>query len=347
MTAPENQNKLENSLPSRTSILVAAARAFGSRDSDESVRNPDLLADLLIGRDELALIGDHPMGKGLLEDYAEAFQNPAVVLFAGFMIVRTRFIDEALVRAVKDGATQLVILGAGFDSRAYRFRELLKDCRIFEVDARPTQEYKKRRAKTVLGDAPENLTYVQVDFAKDNLIDLLLAAGFRSGAKSFFIWEGVCMYLPEESVRATLQMVASHSAPGSSIVLDYANSLGIEFGKHSPHGAGGIPAAWGEPWGFGVPGANGSEYFRELGFEPGTPLSFQNPEAMKLYALRGNGATYAAHILDKMRADAKAMIQAESQQPLPAAVIEARKAFAAAGGVYWLAELTVSGPSMT
>jgi methyltransferase (TIGR00027 family) len=140
MAIATSQNDRESGLPSRTSILVAAARAFGFRDPDEGVRNPDWIADRLIGPDELALISDHPFGKGLLQDYPEAIQNPFVAGFAGQMILRTRFIDAALLRAVKNSATQIVILGAGFDSRAYRFRELLKDCRVFEVDAEPTQE---------------------------------------------------------------------------------------------------------------------------------------------------------------------------------------------------------------
>lgn len=125
---------------------------------------------------------------------------------------------------MKNGATQVVILGAGLDSRAYRFRELLKYCRVIEVDPAPTQEYKRRRVEEVLREIPSNVTYCTVDFAEDNLIDGLLQAGLVEDEKTFNIWEGVCMYLPEDSVRKTLQMVASHSALGSSLVLDYANS---------------------------------------------------------------------------------------------------------------------------
>jgi O-methyltransferase involved in polyketide biosynthesis len=97
------------------------------------VRNPDSIADLLIGPSELALIGEHPISAALGQDYTEASQNPGIVMFAGLMFWRTRFIDEALERAVKKGATQVVILRAGFDSRAYRFRELWRHCRVIEV----------------------------------------------------------------------------------------------------------------------------------------------------------------------------------------------------------------------
>src|SRR5580658_7529551 len=131
----------EKRLPSRTSIMVAAARAFGSREPDESIRNPDTLADLLIGDEELALIVGHPLSKGLKQDYEEARENYGIVGLAWMMLLRTRFIDDALCSAVKSGATQIVILGAGFDTRAHRFRNLLEDCRVIEVDAAPTQDH--------------------------------------------------------------------------------------------------------------------------------------------------------------------------------------------------------------
>ena len=83
-----------NGLPSRTSILTAAARAFGSREPDASVRNPDWVADRLIGPDELALIADHPIGKALDRDFQEAINDPDVFGLAWLMLVRTRFIDE-------------------------------------------------------------------------------------------------------------------------------------------------------------------------------------------------------------------------------------------------------------
>src|ERR1039457_1740902 len=330
--------------PSRSSILVAAARAFGSREPDQTIRNPDLLADRLIGPDELVLLGDHPLAKALEQDCAEASQILAVVGFAWLMLLRTRFIDDALERAIKNGATQVVILGAGFDTRAYRFQELLKDCKVFEVDAAPTQEYKRRRVAMVLPDLPQNLIHVKVDFAKDDLGNALRTAGLKQNEKTFYIWEGVTMYLPDESVRKTLQTLASLSVPGSSVVLDYVNSLGIELGKFTPQGAGGLPASWGEPWIFGVPGANGSEFFHELGFDPGVPVVINDPDLVKRDLVGKDGVTYGAHVFEKARAAAEAKAKEAAQAPPPPppeALAELRKAITAAGGVYWLAEITV------
>jgi methyltransferase (TIGR00027 family) len=334
MIASDTQNNIENGLPSRTSILVAAVRAFGSREPDENVRNPDSVADLLIGPSELALISDHPVSTGLTQDYVEASQNPAIVLFAGLMLWRTRFIDEALERAVKNGATQVVILGAGFDTRAHRFGELLKHSRVIEVDAAPTQAYKKRRVQEVLRDLPTNLTYCAIDFAKDDLMHGLRRVGFKRDEKTFYIWEGVCMYLPESSVRKTLQTIASHSTPGSTLVLDYANALGIELGKFTPNGAGGIPTPWAEPWIFGVPEANGAVFFRELGFDPGMPVPAYSPEMIRRYGTRQDGTSYAARVLERLRTPIR-------PHASPSGLLDAQKAVAAAGGAYWFTELTV------
>ncbi|QHS52585.1 SAM-dependent methyltransferase [Edaphobacter sp. 12200R-103] len=336
MIAAGTQSNIEEELPSRTSILVAAVRAFGSREPDENVRNPDSMADLLIGPSELALISDHAVSTALTQDYREASQNPAIVLFAGLMLCRTRFIDESLERAVKKGATQVVILGAGFDTRAYRFGELLKHCRVIEVDAMPTQTYKKRRVREVLQDLPKNLTYCAIDFAKDDLMHGLHRVGFKRDEKTLYIWEGVCMYLPESSVRKMLQTIALHSTSGSTLVLDYANSVGIELGKFTPNSAGGIPTSWAEPWIFGVPGANGSEFFRELGFDPGVPVPAYSPEMVRRYGTRQDGTSYAAHVFEQLQRQAPTPPEVP-----PIGLLEAQKAVTAAGGVYWFTELTV------
>ena len=334
----------EQRMPSRTSIMVAAARAFGSREPDEAVRNPDSLADRLIGDEELALITGHPLSKGLKQDYHEASQNYAIVGLAWMMLLRTRFIDDALERAVKNGATQIVLLGAGFDTRAHRFRELLKDCRVIEVDTAHTQNHKRRRIASVIDDEPPNLTYLTIDFTTDDLGEALRAAGLRQDEKTFYIWEGVVMYLPVESIRKTLGVIASHSARGSSVVLDYFNNLGIEYMMHAPAGAGGDPSGWGEPWLFGAPVPDGAELFRELGFDPGQPMSMYNPELIKRYTIGKDGVGYGANVFEKTRAaavESRARAEAEPDTPAKQAAMDLQKAIAAAGGTYWLAELTV------
>src|SRR5207244_2880132 len=141
---------------SRTSIVVAALRAFGAREPDLSVRNPDTLAERLLTADDLQLIREHPVARALNEDYQKGRQNREVAGMSNLMLVRTRFVDDRMKQALENGATQVVILGAGFDTRAYRFAGLLRDRRLFEVDYRSTQQLKKRRLEEALEGIPSH-----------------------------------------------------------------------------------------------------------------------------------------------------------------------------------------------
>ena len=276
--------------PSRTSIVVAALRAFGSREPDPTVRNPDWLAERLLTCAELQLISEHPVSAALNEDYQKGRQRTEVAGMSNLMLIRTRFVDDHLQRALQNGATQVVILGAGFDTRAYRFTELLRDRKVFEVDYRSTQEIKRRRLEEVLGGVPPHVRFVEIDFRRDTLRDALRKAGYQPAEKTFFIWEGVSMYLPEDAVRATLRTVASYSAAGSSLVMDFAGRATIDMLEKFPH----IPqhnytTHWGEPWIFGVPDTHEQEFFRECGLELRETLSFFGRAAAKRYLTRADG----------------------------------------------------------
>ncbi|MBZ5580414.1 MAG: SAM-dependent methyltransferase [Acidobacteriia bacterium] len=323
-----------NGLPSRTSILTAAARAFGSRESDSSVRNPDWVADRLIGPEELALITEHPISKALDLPFDEAINDPDIFGFAWLMLVRTRFIDEHLERAVRNGARQVVILGAGFDTRAHRFAELLKGLPVIEIDYGTTQDYKKQRVEAALGGAPSNLVYVSVDFARESLGDVLRRAGHRDDEKTFYICEGVSMYVPEEGMRGTLRTVAAQSAPGSSLLLEYMNRSGIEFSQQYPMGVVKNALDWGEPFVFGVPDGQDREFFLETGLELGETLKMGSPESVQRYAMRADGTYYGAHLAKVFQERREAMEKALTDE------IRQKMAQATLAG-YWLAELKV------
>jgi len=324
-----------NGLPSRTSILTAAARALGSREPDASVRNPDWIAGRLIGPAELQLIAEHPVSQALDRDFQEVLNDPDVFGLAWLMLVRTRFIDEMMERAVRRGATQVVILGAGFDTRAHRFRELLMDATVFEVDYGATQEYKRRRVEEALGGAPANLVYVPIDFTRENLGSVLRGAGFKPDCKSYFICEGVSMYVPEQGVREMLCAMAAESAPGSAVLLEYLNRGGLEVLKKQSRGMIKNAFHWGEPFVFGVPDGQDREFFLETGWELDEALKVGTPESVKRYAARADGSLYGAHlekVFNEMQENAlKAMDEAGRQ--------EAARAAATSG--YWLAELVV------
>jgi methyltransferase (TIGR00027 family) len=205
---------------SKTAIWVAAARAIGAREPDPAARNPDRLAEQLLG-DPSQLSLHHPVVDALGKSYEGAMQDIEVAGLVRAMTERTRFIDEALERAVSNGITQCLILGAGFDSHAYRFQQLLAHVRTYEVDRPQTSAFKRRRVDAALGGPPANLTYVAADLEREDLPHALVRYGYDLAQPTFVIMEGVSMYVREAPLRTTFRFLGAH-APGSSIVFDFA-----------------------------------------------------------------------------------------------------------------------------
>jgi methyltransferase (TIGR00027 family) len=281
--------------PSRTSIVVAALRAFGAREPDPSVRNPDWIANRLITSEDLDLIAAHPISTAMRGEYDAGRRNREVAGMSNLMLVRTRFIDDQLQRALESNVTQVVILGAGFDTRAYRFAELLKGMQVFEVDYRSTQELKRRRLTSALETIPPYVHFAEIDFKRDRLPDVLARAGYRSGEKTFFIWEGVSMYLSEQVVRDTLRSISSISARGSSLVMDFAGAAMIELLRKLPDlSQHNYTTKWGEPWTFGVPDQDEAQFFRDCGFEAREVLSVFSRESLKRYVTRADGTSFGS-----------------------------------------------------
>jgi methyltransferase (TIGR00027 family) len=216
---------VEPGKPSVSALEVTAYRAIGAKHRDPSIRNGDNLAERFLGteeRDILRKARSEAVLNALELDSDRAWASLGVRRgFAQAIHARTRHIDAVFEESVKAGASQVVILGAGLDSRAYRFRELLRQARVFEVDFPPTQEYKKKRVREVVGSLPTHVSFVPIDFTKQDLATVLNDAGYDRTKKTVFVWEGVTFYIPEEAVDATLRFVASNAASGSRIVFDY------------------------------------------------------------------------------------------------------------------------------
>lgn len=136
---------------------------------------------------------------------------------------RARYCEDCLKNAVMTGVTQYVILGAGYDTFAWREPELMKKLTVFEADCPLTQEDKRERVRRAGMDIPHDLHLVPVDFTKDSLKDKLLESGFDMTKKTFFSWLGVTYYLTEEQIRSALSEIAAISSEGSEIVFDFAD----------------------------------------------------------------------------------------------------------------------------
>jgi methyltransferase (TIGR00027 family) len=201
--------------PSFTAAAVAAARA---------VAGVDPLAQGLVDGTLAWLVRVGRAGQG-----PAAALNVATLGLLDHIEMRTHAIDAAVREGVAGGTTQLVILGAGLDARAWRMADLCK-VHVFEVDHPSTQAFKRAR---VGGRPPtaREVHFVAVDFARDDLGEALAGAGQDADAPTFWILEGVTPYLPREGLRATLGAVAARSAPGSRIAVTYAAPGGLLLGR--------------------------------------------------------------------------------------------------------------------
>jgi methyltransferase (TIGR00027 family) len=123
-------------------------------------------------------------------------------------IARTRLIDDATTQALQENIRQIVILGAGFDCRAYRLPGI-NSTTVFEVDHQATLAWKLSCLRAALPQLPPNVRFVQADFNRESVPQLLAQAGFDASLPAMFLWEGVSNYLTSEAVDAVLRTVSS------------------------------------------------------------------------------------------------------------------------------------------
>jgi methyltransferase (TIGR00027 family) len=148
-------------------------------------------------------------------------------------VVRTRAIDDLVRDAIRSGARQLVLLGAGFDSRGCRLEEAGK-ITVFEVDHPATQQVKKERLKTCMDRLPANIRYVAVDFERDNLEAKLAESGYDPATPAIAVWEGVISYLTESAVQGTFAVLARLLAPSSFLIFTYTHKGALDGSKAFP-----------------------------------------------------------------------------------------------------------------
>jgi methyltransferase (TIGR00027 family) len=211
--------------PSRTALGAAGLRA-AHQVLDGAAIFVDPLALRILGADADDLVRE-----------AEAETDPFRQRLRWFIAVRSRIADDALAAAVKRGARQLVVLGAGLDTTAYRALPS-RDLRIFEVDHPATQTWKRERLAGADIVPPAALAFVPIDFERETLADGLAAAGFDSAQQTFFTWLGVVPYLTDQAIFSTFGYIAGLPG-GAHVVFDYVNPPGsmTESGRRAMHEA--------------------------------------------------------------------------------------------------------------
>ena len=149
-------------------------------------------------------------------NYYDRLSNGAKAFIAG----RERFIDDYIKTGLREGLDQVVILGAGFDTRGYRIPGIEK-ARVFEIDHPDTQAVKLERLKKVIDPLPDYVTFIPVDFNTQQLSERLQSSGYSEHGKTLFIWQGVTYFLSSKGVDTTLSFIANHSGAGSTVIFDY------------------------------------------------------------------------------------------------------------------------------
>jgi len=194
--------------PSRTALMIARQRA----------------AHQLL--DHGAILDDPFALKILCEDEKDVLQfakaHPLARVGRLFTNARSRIAEDALTGAVERGIRQIVILGAGLDTFALRSPHGARQIRIYEVDHPATQAWKRQRLAEAQLDLPPWLSFVPVDFERDDLAETLAGAGLEPKSPAFFTWLGVVPYLTLDAIGSTLDYIAS--IQNSEVVFDYMES---------------------------------------------------------------------------------------------------------------------------
>jgi methyltransferase (TIGR00027 family) len=265
---------------------AALLRAAGTHEPDPRVRNPDWMAARFVDWGlRLPALVKVPGLRRLVPRFVES-QVPGAYYFE---TARTHHLD-ALVRQAADGLAQLVLLGAGYDSRPYRMADELRDARVFEVDLPGLSARKREKVRSIVGEPPANVTYVEIDFTTQDLAERLSAHGHERDARTLYVWSGVAPYLPEDAVREVLAFVGSQ--PRAAIAFDYVFREVVE-GDDAYYGAPELLARlhrMGEPMRSGIPRGATAAYLAGLGLELEEDLGPR--EAIERYLIRSDGSVY-------------------------------------------------------
>ncbi len=204
--------------PSATAAAVLSGVCVAGSERDPGVRIEDPIARrMLRWRDGKYMAPRFRLLHPIVIRVGER-ETPGAL---GYSIGRIHHMDAVVRREVAAGLDRIVILGAGYDTRAYRMRESLGGVQVLEVDHPATQRDKRARLARALGSEPSGVTFVEVDFTHQNLLDRLAEHGYELSMRTLFVLSGVAMYIPPQAVFDLFDQVAAHSSARTSLLFDY------------------------------------------------------------------------------------------------------------------------------
>lgn len=198
---------------SRTAEFTCLVRGLSNLEDREQYKSNDYVS--------LIIMNDLIRPLLHLSFFRRKFMDKYPAGMYEYVIARTKIIDAEFKRALEQNFEQILIFGAGFDSRGIRLGGNAKNIRVFELDAPVTQSAKIERYRQKKVEIPQNLMFVPIDFDRESLPERLLQSGFQKDCSSLFVLEGLTMYLQPETVDSTFRVIEEFSVPGSRIVFDY------------------------------------------------------------------------------------------------------------------------------
>ena len=242
--------------------MICLSRAASYVDKRECYSGPDGIAYVLVPTFFKLLLES----RWLLKLFSRRFFPNGIY---EYVIARTKYFDAVFAEAMEHGFDQILIFGAGFDSRALRFSKLNKATRVFELDAPITQQEKLKAYQSKKLVIPENLVFVPINFNKESLAEKIAQAGFIAGRKSLFLLEGVTMYLSQDAIENTFRFIEDASGSRSLIVFDYIYA-GVLRKENKYYGERDIyktVATAGEEWTFALEQGEVERFLSKYGFQ--------------------------------------------------------------------------------
>jgi methyltransferase (TIGR00027 family) len=213
-------NKKIDQKPSETALFAALRRTIAYKEYNNNKFGPDGLAEIFLPPHFRFFLKFKKIRENTKRKLAQMMPG-----LTEFIIARTAFFDNLFLNALKKQIPQIVFLGSGYDSRAYRFAKGNKGTIIYELDAISTQNRKIKCLKAAHINIPREVKYVPINFINDSLGDVLKKTGYQPQEKTLFLWEGVSYYLDLDSVKRTLEYFAQCSNKESVIAYDYSISI--------------------------------------------------------------------------------------------------------------------------
>jgi len=271
---------------SQTASYTCFSRGCATREKDPQFRGPDYLAECLFPPLARIMLNVTPLRRFVMQKMFP----PGI---HEYVLARTKVMDDAFVEALDSAFDQIVLLGAGFDTRSLRFANHNRGTKIFELDAPTTQQEKIDVLHRKNLAIPKELIFTPIDFDRQDILEVLSKSGYRTGMKNLFLWEGVTMYLTADAVDSTLSFIRHTSAPGSLVVFDYifASVLRKENRLYGEEKGYDMVARVGENWTFGLEEGQIGSFLKDRSFY--LIRHFSPQDLQKEYLTRPDGTSLA------------------------------------------------------